>query len=229
MAVITDYTTLISNIQALVEDDNQELLDYIPTAISLAEERLIRELDLPELESETTGTLTASSPYMNKPYSKDIGTTSVFVNDSNGNKKILKRRTMDYIYDYWPKTSVTDFPKYYANFDTTRYFLAPTPSTTYSYTIRAFSTPTKLSSSNSTNYFTQKDCVSCLLYATLVNVAIFTKSWSQVEVFEKQFQQAATDWNIQAQRQRRDNGDNPQNPEGGQNTLKNTVGSQSTA
>jgi len=229
MTVITDYASLIQTIKDITEDDSSELSSYIPTAISLAEDRLVQELDLPELEAGYTGTCSTSSPYITKPMTKDMGITSVFVTSTDGKRTLLTRKTIDFLYDYWPKASVTSFPKYYTVYDTTRLYLAPTPASNYAYEVRAFSVPTKLSSSNTTNYFTNNTCSQALLYATMVNISIFMKAWSQVDSWGGLYQTAASDWNYQAQRQRRDSNSTFSNPSTSQNTLKHTVGTGSTA
>ena len=61
MAAITNYSTLVQNIQDATETDGAEFIAYIPTAIALAEEKLFRELDLPELETVATGSLSSGT------------------------------------------------------------------------------------------------------------------------------------------------------------------------
>lgn len=67
MAVITSYNTLVENIQAILENDDTEFVSYIPTAISLAEERIIRENDFPDLEFKQTGTIAVGVDSLTKP------------------------------------------------------------------------------------------------------------------------------------------------------------------
>ena len=67
MAKITNYTTLVAAVQEVSENDGSEFLAYIPTAIGLAEELLFKELDLEDLETKATGSLSSNVSTLNKP------------------------------------------------------------------------------------------------------------------------------------------------------------------
>lgn len=228
MAAITNYTTLVSNIQEITEDDGAEFLTYIPTAIDLAEERLIRECDFPELEQSDFGSLTQGLPTL--PLPTGYKTIQFFnVTLTSGDRKFLIFKPDDYIIDYWPNASTQDEPKYYGLEGTTNNLvIAPTPDSAYSYQLKFTKSPTKLSDSNQTNYFID-NLKDVLFSACLQECAKFLKAWSQVQVFEGEYQRSRAAWNEQAARQRRDDGNTPANPEGGQNTITHTLGSGSTS
>lgn len=224
MTIIIDYASLIQSVQDVTEDDSAELVNYIPTAIDLAEEHLFKELDIPDLESKVTGTLTTSSNVLAKPTGYRYAN---YFKIKNGVKNlILKKRREDYVVDYWPDETQTATPKYYADLSSTQFKLAPTPDTNYSYEIKYPIQPNKLSNSNVTNYFTA-NCKLVLYYATMVEMVIFMKAWSQVPVWEQLYTQARDEWNIQVARSRRDDGEKPMNTQGGPNTLKNMAESAS--
>jgi hypothetical protein len=82
--------------------------------------------------------------------------------------------------------------------------------------------PTKLSVSNTTNYFTD-NCQDILYAACLSEMAKFMKAWSQVQVHEQTYAMARDNWNINMKRHRRDGGHTPQNPNSGPNTLTHTI------
>jgi len=224
MAEITNYTTLIDAIKAIAEDDGIEFELFLPTAIGLAEERLFKELDLPDLEDTVTGSLTASTNTLAKPagylfpHYLNLTVSGRLVN--------LRRKTEDFIKDYWPMSSTLDVPKYYADKNTTQFILAPTPNSAYSYELKYSKKPTKLSASELTNFYTTY-CSDALLYASMAEVAKFMKAWSQVDRWEGDFARARDAWNLQMFRKRRDDGEVPQNPDGGPNSLKHTIKSNS--
>lgn len=222
MAKITNYTTLVQAIKDVAEDDSNEFDSYIPTAIALAEERLLKELDLPELETQETGTLTASVAFVLKPETRHV-VRHFFVTDSTGRRKQVGKRTIDYCYDYWPNITNTDFPKYYADYSDAQYYVCPTPDDNYAYEMRYISIPTPLSSSNSTNYFVTQQCVNALYAAAMVEMSIFMKSWNTLPAWKDKYNEAAAGWNYHAQRQRRDGSIIPTNPEGGLNSLKHNI------
>lgn len=93
MAVITSYNTLVENIQAILENDDTEFVSYIPTAISLAEERIIRENDFPDLEFKQTGTIAVGVDSLTKP----SGVNEVnyfFITVGGTDRKQLKEKLM---------------------------------------------------------------------------------------------------------------------------------------
>lgn len=220
MAVITNYTTLVENVIALLENDDTEFSAYIPTALALAEERLVRENDFSDLETKTTAAVTANNPLITKPsgvnYVKYLNITVA------GDKRILLKKTDDFIIDYWPNSTNTGVPKYYADESETQYLLAPTPDSAYTYEIKYVKAPGKLSTTNATNYFVS-NCPDMLFKATIVEMVKFMKAWNQIQIFEADYQAARESWNLEQAMKRRDDTSTPQNPEGSQNTLKSTV------
>lgn len=227
MTAITTYDTLIANVKAEAEDDGVEFAEFIPTAIDLAENKIIKTCDFPELESKYEGEMTKGYTSIAKP-SDYTHTHYLALTKTDGTRTLLKRKTDDYILDYWPNSTEEGVPKYYADENETSFVVAPTPSANYAYSLKYTQAPEKLSTLNQTNYFTER-CVEMLFYATMVEMSKFMKSWSQVEAWKVDFNDARDLWNLEAARQRRDDGSNPHNPEGGQNTLAHTLKSGSTA
>jgi hypothetical protein len=225
---ISSYSTLVDKLVELTEDDGTEFATYIPTAIQLAEERLVRENDFPELESSTTRTITTGSPDPQLPDSWDY-INYVFITLPSGERKLLKRKQDDYLIDYWPNLSIQEEPKYYAlDGNTNKLKVVPPADQTYQCTIRSFNTPTKLSASNPVNYFIT-DCPELLLNACMIECVKFLKMWGQIDIWEGQYHRTRQGWNSQAQRMRRDDGETPHNPDGGQNTFAHTEISNSTS
>jgi hypothetical protein len=220
MAQITNYTTLVNAIVAVTEDDGVEFALYIPTAISLAEDMLIKELDLPELEQKTTGSLTGGIRTLPKPTGYRFA-NYVRITVNNVMKQLVKKRE-DWLIDYWPNAVTTGEPKYYSDESLTNFVVAPTPNNTYAYEIKYTAAPTKLSGTNLTNYFVDK-CPDLLFNAAMIELARFMKAWSQVQMWEAKYAQLRDSWNVEAMRKRRDDGQTPQNPDADVNSLKHTV------
>jgi len=219
MAIITTYNTLVQAIVDMVEDDSTELANFLPTAIALAEDLLFKEIDLPDLEIKSTGSLVIGSSTLTKPTGYEFANYITITVGSN--KYFLKKRLEDYLTNYWPNESTTGVPKYYADSSSTQFKLAPTPDATYAYEIKYTSKPTKLSTSNQTNYFVTS-CADMLYFATLVEVALFMKAFDQARVWSEAYSSLKEAWNTSGVRTRRDNGSVPRNPDGGPNSLKHT-------
>jgi len=226
MSAITNYTTLVQNLKDLAEDDGTEFAAYIPTAIDLAEERLIRECDLPELYESKFGNFTAGIPTVPLPTDADY-VTFFNITLASGDKKMLKRKTDDWLIDYWPDISDRDEPKYYSyEGKTFNLTVVPAPDIAYAYQIKFIKSPNKLSTSNATNYLVD-NLPDVLFFASMVEMVKFQKAWSQLQIWQGEYVNARDTWNLLAGRQRRDDGNTPFNPEGGQNTIKHTSQSNS--
>jgi len=219
MASITTYSTLVQAVIDTAEDDSTEFSNYLPTAIDLAEERLFKELDLYDLETKANGALTINSVTLTKP--TGFKYANYFKISVSGSDRILEKKREDYLIDYWPNTTIADVPKYYADYSATEFRITPTPNLGYTYEIKYTKQPTKLSITNSSNYFIEQ-CKDALFAATMVEQTRFMKAWSQVGVWEDAYTKARDSWNINSQRQKRDDGQKPQNPQG-PNDLNNAV------
>lgn len=220
MAIITNYSTLVQAIQNVTEDDGAEFVTYIPTAIALAEERLFKELELPTLDEKDTGNLTASANTLTKPTGyKFADFLSV---DVLGVKHVLKKKRESFINDYWPSATAVGAPKYYCDTNDTTFIIAPTPEAAYAYELKYTKQPTKLSSSNETNYFVT-NCSDTLFPGAVLEMVKFMKAWSQVQIWEQNFVQSRDTWNIEMMRYRRDGGELPANTDSGPNSLKHTM------
>lgn len=219
MPVIVDYNSLVQSIVDAAEDDGTEFANYIPVSIDLAEERLIKDLDLIDLEQKITGSLTANSNTVSKPNDYKL---PHFMNITVGTvKRLLKNRKEDYLIDYWPDAAQVGAPKYYSDSAFGIFSFAPTPDQNYQYQLKYLAQPPKLSTTNTTNYYTAQ-CKDLLYFASMIEQTQFMKAWDQVKVWESRYQQEVDAWNMQAARKRRDDGETPNNPNGGDNTLKHT-------
>lgn len=208
MVAITNYTTLVSAVQEVSENDGAEFLAYIPTAIALAEDMLFKDLDLEELEIKTTGLLSAGSPLLNKPTGYEFAN---YINITvTSLKRFLKKRQEDFIIDYWPNSALTDVPKYYGDASETQFYLAPTPTISYPYEIKYVAKPSRLTSTNTTNFYVTS-CSDILFYATMIQMSIFIKATEQINLWTAAYGYARDAWNTSDARTRRDNGSKPFN------------------
>ncbi len=220
MASITTYSTLVQALIDEAEDDGTEFAAFIPTAIDLTEEKLFKELELPELEEKETGTLTGAIATLSKPTNYKFA-DYFMITDGSGNNIVLKKKLESFLRDYW--SSGTDIPKYYSDETSTTFRLAPTPSSNFAYEIKYTKEPTKLSTGNETNYYTD-NCQDALFHGSMLEMAKFMKAWDQIPVWEQSFNQVRDTWNIQMMRYRRDGGMKTQSINNtGPNSLKHTV------
>lgn len=221
-ANIDSYTDLLARVQEVAEDTDAEFVAYIPTSINLAEARLMKELDLEILSSNVEETTVASSRLVDKPDGYRA-TNSIFLVTGAGNEVQLRQGTADYLRDFAPDSTVEAQPVYYAtDYNDTKYYVAPTPDTSYTLRIDAVVDVTPLSGSNDTNFFTSKT-PEALFYATMVEQATFMKDVETQSTFEQLYLNAVQGLNNQGRRQRKQNGPSVgQRGRAGNNTLLTT-------
>jgi hypothetical protein len=218
----TTFDGLVSAVKALAEDDSLEFATYIPAAIHLAEERLIKELDTEGVKTVASVVAVAGDQFLTKPSGFRFG-HDLFYRCSSG-VVFPQIKTNDFIKDYWPvNASASGYnngqPKYYGNHDNTTWVLAPIPASAYTFTAVEVAQLSHLSSAVPTNYYTDF-CSDVLLYATMSNMAEFMKDYATQVIWEGKYERALAGTNNQGRRSRRDDSTNPKNTKGVQNTLK---------
>lgn len=222
--MISSYTTLVEAIKDKAEDEGTEFALYIPVAIDLAEERLFRDLDLPELEKEKTGTLTTGSTTLEKPSEYEFGVYLSILNTTTNKRSILKKKTKSFILDYWPDFTVEGTPKYYGDNTVTSFILVPTPDSDYPYILRYIEKPAKLSVSNPTNYFIE-NCKDILFAACMSEMAEFMKAFNQKQIWDSDYVVLRDTWNLEQIRYRRDGETSIRNVDSSPNSLRHTLNS----
>ena len=124
------YAELVENIRNYTEvGSNVFSASVINTFITMAENRILRDIDLDVFKVESTGTLTASNKFLTAP--SNILTHRYLMITVNGKQVFLDFRDTSFMKEYWPDATVTGVPKYYSVFSQTTFYLAPTPNSNY--------------------------------------------------------------------------------------------------
>jgi hypothetical protein len=214
---ITTYATLVSAIQEAAEDTGTELLDYLPAAIDLAENKLSRELDFLGLTYTSTVVVSASTATFSKPNDHKVTYSLTYVDPTTSRKTVLEKKTDDYLDEYWPQETSVGTPVYYAEDDRSNFRIAPCVSTAASVKVKGMRRPTALTSANTTNVFTSA-CPDALFHATMLEVARWQRNNNLLEVHTRAYVEVRDGILNEGRRQRRDDG-SPVGNTGGQNTL----------
>lgn len=206
---IESYSSLVSAVSEVAEDDSAEFLTYIPTAIDLAEVRLSRDIDSLGLVHTAIVTAQPSTATLTKPTGYKNGQDLSFVDPSTGQRVVMKKKHYSYILDYWPIPTSVGVPKYFADVDATTFILAPTCNASIAMTLRYEGRPTPLTTSAPTNWFTS-NCPDALFSATMVEMSKFSRNYALKDLYEGAYAAAVQSLLNEARRARRDNSGNPQ-------------------
>ena len=158
----------------------------LTTFIQEAEERILKNVDLPVFRKHVTGTATASNTYLSTP-SDFLASYSLAVISSSVYSYLLFKH-VSFIRDYTPNASTTGTPKYYALFDDNTFILGPTPDSNYEFELHYKFRPASLTAgSDSGTTWLSTNAPDALLYGTLVEAATFLKSPEEVPAYEQRF------------------------------------------
>ncbi len=188
------YTTLLASCQNYCIDNSTEYTTEFPNIVQLAEMRIIKDLNLSVFDTVTTGTMLSTVATITKPTDL-IAIQDLFVVVA-GAKIYLQERSKSYLDNYWPNSTLTDQPIYYAEDTTTTWQLAPIPDGNYSYQVNYIARPIPMSSTNNTTWIGDK-LGEVLLYATLIGSTSFfqedpaTQS-GMIALWEKSYAAAVT-------------------------------------
>ena len=108
----------------------------------------------------------------------------------SSSETFLERRIDSYLRDLYPNASTEGQPTVYSEDDETNFRLAPTPDTTYTYTVYYQHVPTGLSASNATteigtNYYDM------LLYCVLWRSGLFLKDYDAAKAHQADYEAEA--------------------------------------
>jgi hypothetical protein len=186
-----NYTTLVANIQNFVEDDSTELEASIPQIIAQAEEMIFQRLpNLPCFRKTSTASMVAGTADYTLASARMIRQFSI---TNSGNVSYLDHRIDSYLRDYWPNSSTQGTPIMYstktASTSGITVTVAPTPDSTYSYTIDYIAPETGLSSGNPNTWISDNAEV-VLLSASLYETSAFLKAAETLNLYKAQFDEA---------------------------------------
>ena len=165
MASSYTLAQLKTSIKDFLEDQGTDFSGSLDDLIKLAEDKCIVDLDLDIFDATGSVTLTISTATATVP-TDFIKIRSMFYT-SGTTRTFMEPRTYEYCIDYWPSTTSTGTPLYWAPLTTTTLQIAPTPSATVTATARGVKRPTSLVTDTSGSWLSLY-CGSLLQKACLV-------------------------------------------------------------
>ena len=178
--------TLKSTVQDYCETSETTFVADLDRFIQEAEERILKNVELPVFRKNVKGNGTSSSPYLSTP-SDFLATYSLaLIIDSVYTYPLFKHVSL--IRDYTPNPSTTGPTKYYALFDDNTFILGPTPAANYEYELHYKYRPASLTTtSGSSTTWLSDNAPDAMLYGTLVEAATFLKIPEEASQYEQRF------------------------------------------
>ena len=204
---------LQDDIRNYTEVDDSVLSNTIlTTVIKNAENRIYRDADSDDNRFYATSNLVSGNRYVTIP--SDLRFIRyVQLKDSSGNQVFLDKRDTSFMAEYYntPGTA-SGLPKYYGNWDSKFWVVAPTPNATFEITLAYTKQPISITNTTqptaapaATNgTFTSNKYQDLLLYACLVEAYGYLKGpVDMLQYYEASFKRALQSYAIEQQGRRR--------------------------
>ena len=130
-----NYSELVQAVKDYTENTETTFVNNIDMFIRQAEERIYRDVQIPELRKNVTGNISSGNQYLARP--ADFLTTLSLAVISGSEFTYLLEKEVNFIREAYPSASTTGTPKYYAIFDgdtsgaNGNFILGPTPDAAY--------------------------------------------------------------------------------------------------
>tara|TARA_E500000318_G_scaffold110478_1_gene126026 strand:- start:1758 stop:2405 length:648 start_codon:yes stop_codon:yes gene_type:complete len=168
------YGELKQAIQDYTENDETTFVNNLPLFIRLAEERILKSVQLNLFQKNQFGTMTTGNQYLAAP-SDFLAPFSLSI-DVSGDAEFLLFKDLDFVQTYTPDPTTTGQPKYYAQFDVDNFILAPTPNANYTVDIHYLYRPASITAgADSGTSWLSTNAEIALLYASLIEAYTFMK------------------------------------------------------
>ena len=139
------FTTLRETVQDYTQNDETSFIANMGMFVELAEERVLKSVQLNEFQKNAAGTMASGNQFLNVP-SDFLAPFSLSITNSS-NYVFLMFKDLDYVQTYNPNPATTGTPKYNAQFDVNNLLIGPTPDAAYTTTLSYFYRPASLTES----------------------------------------------------------------------------------
>ena len=198
------YDELVTNIRNYTDVASNDFTNaVINTFITMAENQILRQIDLDVFKLEVSGNLTSGNKFLAAP--SDILTHRYLAITSGSDQIFLDFRDTSFMKEYWANGASTGVPKYYSVWDQNTFYVAPTPNAAFVAELGYIYRPAQLSSTNTTTWIST-NAPEALLYACLIQAYSYTKGPdNMLSYFRNSYQEAIQGLgNEQQGRRRRD-------------------------
>ena len=187
-AAVLTYNSLTSTVLQYLERTDAAVVNFIPTAIMLAEFEIAQNIKTLGQMLVADGNMNTGNPVIAKP-ARWRKTVSMTLTTATGQKQPILLRKLEYLNNYAPDVTATGVPLYYSDYDADHWFVAPTPSSAFAFETLCYTRLQPLASDNQTNWVTQ-NAPNALLYGTLKQTAPFLKDDARLALWSGLFDAA---------------------------------------
>lgn len=173
-----NYQELIAAVQNYTENFEDSYVQYLPTFVKQAEQRIYRSVMLPELRNNVTTQIGMGTQYIGLP-DDFLAPFSIAVIDTQGRYHYLLDKDVNFIREAYPSPTDTGRPKYYGIFDGDsageqgNFIIGPSADGTYGVQLHYFYEPESIVTAGTSWLGTHAETT--LLYGTLIEAYTYMK------------------------------------------------------
>ena len=184
------YAQLKQAIQDYTQNTETTFVNNLPLFIRLAEERILKNVQLNLFRKNATANATASNKYLACP--PDFLAPFSLSYEVSGSKTFIEFKDVSFLQTYTPDATTTGTPRYYGQFDVDNFILAPTPASNYVMELHYFYRPASLTAgAESGTTWLSINAELTMLYGALVEAYIFMKGEQDVmTMYNQKFQES---------------------------------------
>lgn len=196
MAETMTYDSLKADVRRYLERGatfaaDPTVFEQLPRLINLAERRIATELKVQGFINVVTTNLEQGKSVYAKPDRwRDTVSINIGTGQSSNQRKTVRARSYEYARTYWPDSSQTGEPLFYADYNFDNWLVVPTPDQDYPAEILYYELPPLLDESTQTNWITER-APQLLLYATLLEATPFLKNDERIGTWQAMYDRAA--------------------------------------
>ena len=185
------FAQLKTAIQDYTENNETTFVNNLPVFIRLAEERILKNVQLSLFRKNAVATITQGSQYFACP-SDFLAPFSLSFRSSDEIKVFVDFKDPSFLQTFTPNESTQGVPKYYSVFDIENFLIAPAPNASYTGELHYYYRPQSLTAGSESG----TTCLSinakiALLYASLIEAYTFMKGEQDVMgMYNQKFQEA---------------------------------------
>jgi len=184
------YGQLKQAIQDYTQNTEATFVANLPLFIRMAEERILKLVQLSLFRKNVTANTTTSIPYIACP--ADFLAPFSLTYTVNSEKVFVEFKDVTFVQTYTPSPSTTGQPRYYAQFDVDNFILAPTPASSYPLELHYLYRPQSLTAlPDSGTTWLSENAELTMLYGSLVEAYTFMKGeQDMMQYYMSRFQES---------------------------------------
>lgn len=184
------YGQLKQAIQDYTEYSETSFVNNLPLFIRLAEERILKSVQLSLFRKNATATASVANKYLIAP--SDFLAPYSLSYEVSGDKVFLEFKDVNFVQTYAPDELDAGLPKYYAQFDVDSFILGPAPNAAYVMELHYLYRPASLTDGSDAGVtWLSTNAEIALLYGALIEAGVYLKGEPDTaQAYEKRFGEA---------------------------------------